>query len=156
MAAAVEAAAVVMLEDQIQEFREAFCLIDKNGDGFITVEELAMLIQTVDGHPKKPREVRDMISDVDFLGNEAISFNDFLNVMARKMEENAGDELKEAFKVFDRDQDGFISPVELREVMMDMGERLTEDEALHMIREADFDGDGRVNYDEFAKMMSSF
>ncbi|CAN1131853.1 Calmodulin-like protein 8 [Linum perenne] len=149
--AAMEAA---MLEDQIQEFREAFCLIDANGDGFITVEELAMLIRRVDGHPKK-QEVRDMISETDFLGIGAMNFGDFLNVMAGKMQENIGDELKEAFKVFDRDQDGFISPNELREVMMDLGEKLTEAEAEQMIREADSDGDGKVNYDEFATMMSS-
>ncbi|CAN1270887.1 Calmodulin-like protein 8 [Linum perenne] len=149
--AAMEAA---MLEDQIQEFREAFCLIDANGDGFITVEELAMLIRTMDGHPKK-QEVHDMISEADFLGIGAMNFHDFLNVMAGKMQENVGDELKEAFKVFDRDQDGFISPNELREVMMDLGEKLTEAEAEQMIREADSDGDGKVNYDEFATMMSS-
>lgn len=37
--------------------------------------------------------------------------------------------------------------------MMNLGEKLTEEEVEEMIREADVDGDGQVNYDEFVKMM---
>ena len=61
--------------------------------------------------------------------------------------------LMEAFKVFDKDGNGFISSVELRHVMTNLGEKLTDDEVDEMIREADVDGDGQVNYDEFVKMM---
>ena len=63
------------------------------------------------------------------------------------------EELIEAFKVFDKDGNGFISSVELRHVMTNLGEKLTDDEVDEMIREADVDGDGQVNYDEFVKMM---
>ena len=52
--------------------------------GFITVEELGAAIQTLDGHPTK-NEVRDMISEVDVDSNGTIDFEEFLNVMARKM-----------------------------------------------------------------------
>lgn len=37
--------------------------------------------------------------------------------------------------------------------MMNLGEKLTDEELEQMIREADLDGDGQVNYDEFARMM---
>lgn len=43
--------------------------------------------------------------------------------------------------------------MQLRQVMMNMGERLTMEEAEQMIREADLDGDGVVSFDEFARMM---
>ncbi|GMI66497.1 calmodulin 7, Z-box Binding Factor 3 [Hibiscus trionum] len=142
-----------LTEDQISEFREAFNLIDKDSDGFITMEELAKVIQALDVNPTK-EEVQSMISEVD--GNGTIDFDDFLNIMARKMKENVIDELQEAFKVFDRDQDGFISATELRQVMMNLGERLTVEEAEQMIREADLDGDGQVSYEEFARMMMVF
>ena len=56
-------------------------------------------------------------------------------------------ELREAFKVFDKDGNGRISAAELRHVMTNLGEKLTEDEVDEMIREADTDGDGQVNYD---------
>jgi calmodulin len=49
------------------------------------------------------------------------------------------------FKVFDRDNNGFISAAELRHVMTSIGEKLTDDEVDEMIREADQDGDGRID-----------
>ena len=53
--------------------------------------------------------------------------------------------MQEAFKVFDRDNNGFISAAELRHVMTSIGEKLTDDEVDEMIREADQDGDGRID-----------
>ncbi|OLQ16815.1 EF-hand domain pair family protein [Cryptosporidium hominis] len=65
------------------------------------------------------------------------------------------DELIEAFKVFDRDGNGFISAAELRHVMTNLGEKLSDEEVDEMIREADVDGDGQIMYEEFTKMMLS-
>lgn len=56
-------------------------------------------------------------------------------------------EIREAFKVFDKDGNGFISASELRNVMLSLGEKLTDAEVDEMIREADKDGDGQVNYE---------
>merc|ERR1719277_1287006 len=82
------------------------------------------------------------------------NFNQFLSLMARSMKENdTEEELIEAFKVFDRDGDGFISAGELRFSMTNLGEKLTDAEVDEMIREADLDQDGQINYDEFVKMM---
>ena len=63
------------------------------------------------------------------------------------------DDLKEAFKVFDKDNDGYISAAELRHVLTNIGEKLSDEEVDEMIREADIDGDGQINYEEFVKMM---
>ncbi|KAL9447687.1 hypothetical protein AB3S75_015209 [Citrus x aurantiifolia] len=143
----------VLPEDQIAEFQEAFCMLDRDGDGCITIEELAVAIKSLDQNPTE-EELRNMISEVDVNGNGTIEFGEFLNLMARKMKENeAQEELKEAFKVFDKDQDGYISPNELRHVMMNIGEKVTDEELEQMVREADLDCDGQINYDEFARMM---
>ena len=51
------------------------------------------------------------------------------------------------YRVFDKDGNGFISAAELRHVMTNLGEKLTDEEVDEMIREADIDGDGQVNYE---------
>ncbi|GAB2294649.1 hypothetical protein Dimus_028845 [Dionaea muscipula] len=137
----------------IVELQEAFGLFNKNGDGYITIEELAGMIRSLDPYPK-PEELEDMIVEVDAYGDGTVKFTEFLTFMARKNQEtDAEEELREAFQVFDKDQNGYISPNELKHVMVNLGEKLTDEEAEQMIKEADSDGDGLVNYDDFAKMM---
>jgi calmodulin len=69
-------------------------------------------------------------------------------MMARKMKDtDSEEEIREAFRVFDKDGNGFISAAELRHVMTNLGEKLTDEEVDEMIREADIDGDGQVNYE---------
>ena len=114
-------------------------------------------------------ELQDMINEVDADGNGMIDFPEFLTMMARKMRESDTEtEIMEAFKVFDKDGNGYISPAELRHVMTSLGalllihlrplvlvlrsplrigEKLTEEEVDEMIREADIDGDGQINYE---------
>ncbi|KAG4081654.1 calmodulin [Neocallimastix lanati (nom. inval.)] len=117
-----------LTEEQIAEFKEAFSLFDKDGDGSITTKELGTVMRSLE----------------------------FLTMMARKMKDtDSEEEIKEAFKVFDKDGNGFISAAELRHVMTNLGEKLTDEEVDEMIREADIDGDGQINYEEFVKMMMS-
>ena len=71
---------------------------------------------------------------VDADGNGTIDFPEFLNLMARKMKDvDSEEELREAFKVFDRDGNGFISAAELRHVMTNLGEKLTDEEVLSFV-----------------------
>ena len=65
------------------------------------------------------------------------------------------EEIKEAFRVFDKDGSGRIAAAEMRHIMSNLGEKLTDEEVDEMIREADVDGDGQINYEEFVKMMMS-
>lgn len=93
-------------------------------------------------------ELQDMINEVDADGNGTIDFPEFLTMMARKMkDQDSEEEIREAFRVFDKDGNGFISAAELRHVMTNLGEKLTDEEVDEMIREADIDGDGQVNYE---------
>ena len=56
------------------------------------------------------------------------------------------EERREAFRIFDKDGNGYISRQELQIVMGNLGEHLTDEEVDEMIKEADVDGDGRINY----------
>uniref|UniRef100_A0A452ZEA2 EF-hand domain-containing protein n=1 Tax=Aegilops tauschii subsp. strangulata TaxID=200361 RepID=A0A452ZEA2_AEGTS len=121
--------------------------------GCITTKELGTVMRSLGQNPTEA-ELQDMINEVDADGNGTIDFPEFLNLMARKMKDtDSEEELKEAFRVFDKDQNGFISAAELRHVMTNLGEKLTDEEVDEMIREADVDGDGQINYEEFVKVM---
>ncbi|KAK7344182.1 hypothetical protein VNO77_13516 [Canavalia gladiata] len=146
----------VLSEDLIGEFLEAFCLFDRDGDGCITMEELANAIRTLNQHNPRKEELEIMMNEVDMDGNGTIEFGHFLNLMARKMKKQSEleEEFKEAFRLFDKDKDGYISPTELLCVMRSIGVKVTEEELEQMIIVADVDGDGRVNYEEYVRMMS--
>lgn len=144
-----------LTEEQIAEFKDAFSLFDKNGDGRITSDELGTVMKSL-GQEPTDKEVRDMIKEVDIDGNGTIEFSEFLEMMVKKLIDNSDPEkdLLEAFRVFDRDGNGYISESELRQVMASLGEPLTNSEIDEMILEADIDGDGQINYEEFVAIMS--
>jgi calmodulin len=140
----------------------------QDGDGTITSKELGTVMRSLGQNPTEA-ELQDMINEVDADGNGTIDFPEFLTMMARKMRDtDSEEEIKEAFKVFDKDGNGYISAAELRHVMTNLGvsflhlfsrirtefciflsegEKLTDSEVDEMIREADVDGDGQINYD---------
>ncbi|KAL9601467.1 MAG: hypothetical protein Q9219_002533 [cf. Caloplaca sp. 3 TL-2023] len=143
-----------LTEEQVSEFKEAFSLFDKDGDGQITTKELGTVMRSLGQNPSES-ELQDMINEVDADNNGTIDFPEFLTMMARKMKDtDSEEEIREAFKVFDRDNNGFISAAELRHVMTSIGEKLTDDEVDEMIREADQDGDGRIDWMASAMSMT--
>ena len=68
--------------------------------------------------------------------------------MSKKLpSEEPEEELKQAFKVFDKDGDGYISADELKEVMKNLGESLSAKEVDDMLKEADINGDGKIDFE---------
>uniref|UniRef100_A0A673YLK7 EF-hand domain-containing protein n=1 Tax=Salmo trutta TaxID=8032 RepID=A0A673YLK7_SALTR len=121
--------------EQPFKFKEAFSLFDKDGDGTITTKELGTVMRSLGQNPTEA-ELQDMINEVDADGNGTIDFPEFLTMMARKMKDtDSEEEIREAFRVFDKDGNGYISAAELRHVMTNLGEKLTDEEVDEMIRE---------------------
>ena len=140
-------------EERITEFKAAFELFDKDRDGAINNKELGTVMRNLGQNPSE-EELQKMIKEVDLNGNGVIDFNEFLYLMVKRMKENdTEEELIEAFKVFDRDWDGYVTAHELRNVMTCLCEETSPEEVEEMIKEADIDGDGQRDYQEFVKMM---
>jgi len=140
-------------EEKIAEFRAAFELFDRDRDGKITTKELGTVIRNLGQNPTEV-ELAEMIAEVDLDGNGTIDFKEFLGLMVRKWSDtDMNEELFEVFKVFDTNGDGYITTQELRYVITQLGEVVTNEEIDEMISEGDTDNDGKIDYDEFIRMM---
>ena len=144
-----------LTDEKIMEFKAAFELFDKDRNGKITSKELGTVMRGLGQNPTE-EELKQMIREVDLDGNGTIDFKEFLCLMVKKMKDtDTEEELLEAFKVFDRAGNGFITSHELRNIMNSLGEGLSPEEIEEMIKEADLDNDGQIDYEEFVKMMMS-
>ncbi|KII62065.1 Calmodulin [Thelohanellus kitauei] len=143
-----------LTEDQISEFKEAFSLFDKDGDEVISPKELDSVMRSL-GQTPTEQEIMDMINEVDTDKSGTIDFNEFLLMMVKRLPKvESSVEMREAFKVFDKNGDGKITAEELKNVMEKLGEQLQDEQINEMIKEADLDADGMVSFEEFCKMMS--
>ena len=92
-----------------------------DGDGTITAKELGIVMRSLGQNPTEA-ELQDMVNEVDKDGNGTIDFEEFLDMMSRNaVDENAEEEMRQAFLVFDKDGSGQISKSELKQVMRSLG-----------------------------------
>ncbi|XP_063691175.1 calmodulin-A-like [Bolinopsis microptera] len=141
-------------DTQLADFKETFTLFDKNGDGTITTDELEVVMRSLGQDPTE-EYLQATIAKVDANGNGSMEFDEFLELMTEYMEVDESEEnMRETFDAFDLNQDGRITGKELKTAMKNLGNDLTDEDITKMIKEADLDNDGCVDYDEFVRMMS--
>ena len=148
-----------MYDDEIspelkKQYQEAFEMFDKDKDGTITAKELANVMETLTGEKPSLDEINSMIKEVDLNSDGKIELEEFITLMMKNSPDTQQEEeVINAFRVFDKEGNGLIQTDELKHIMMTIGDKMTEDEADEMIHEADIDGDGTINYEEFVRMM---
>ena len=131
-------------------------LFDRDKSGGISYHELTSVMYAL-GQNMTHQEILDLFNEVDTDGNGEIDFEEFTKMMLKR--QAAGkymteeEELRRAFKLFDVNGDGTITAVELRKMMQNLGSDLTPDEVELLIREADYDGNGELDLEEFTKFM---
>lgn len=144
-------------KEHLTELREAFDLFDRNKVGRITDEDLKTVMESLRLQPSEA-EIKNMISQADIDGNGSIDFNEFVLMMTShvKTRNDVSDDVKryrletevrQAFKVFDIDGDGLIDGQELKLTMMNLGEVLTDQDVKAMIRAADKNDDGKIDFE---------
>jgi len=142
-----------LTEEQKHEIREAFDLFDSDGSGRIDVKELKVAMRALGFEPKR-EELKRMIAEVDTSATGTLDLNDFFRIMTAKMaERDSREEILKAFRLFDEDDTGKISFKNLKKVAKELGENLSDEEIQEMIDEADRDGDGEINEEEFLRIM---
>ena len=122
--------------------------------GTITIVELKEVMKSLGQNPTE-NELKQMIKSVDDNGDNEIDFEEFLILMSSKKQgsDDPDKELKDAFAVFDADGSGTISRTELKKLMKNLGQTLSDAELDAMMDEVDTDGNGEIDFAEFKSMM---
>ena len=145
----------LLTEEMISEFKEVFAVFDETGDGTIRTKDLKKVFKCL-GQSPTHKEVDDMLNSFNIGGFREIKFEDFLKLIERKMKEtNEKETYYEIFKMFDKEETGFISASEIKYMMINLGEKLTDEEVNEMLSCADTEETDKINYEEFVKMMKS-
>lgn len=142
-----------------KDIKEMFQLFDKDGDNTISSDEMGKVLRSL-GFLMSNKEVRQAVKQIDTNGNGKIEFGEFRNFIIKqfkqsKSEQDTRQEIRQAFRIFDRDGNGYIEKSELRRAMRSLGEPLSESELDMMIKDADRNGDGKIDYEEFVILWTS-
>jgi len=143
--------------EQIAILRKAFESFDSGKTGSISTETVAEILRLM-GQPFNKQILEEMIEEVDEDKSGRLEFEEFIILAAKFIveedEEALQKELKEAFRLYDKEGNGFIPTSCLKEILKELDDQLSDTDLNGMISEIDTDGSGTVDFDEFMEMMT--
>ena len=142
----------LMSDEEIKQLKQMFLEIDENGDGVLTKDELHRGLVKVYGETLTKEASDEIFEKIDTDGNGTISYDEFIKASADEKNILNEEKLKLAYKLFDKNGDGNIEACEIKEVLGSIND--TDDNLWEqLIKEADLDGNGLIDYEEFKVMM---
>merc|ERR1712045_47606 len=146
-------------KDEIKVLKSCFTLFDVKKQDFLSADDLDDILRAMGFRPSK-EELKEILEEIDEDGSGEIEFAEFCQLCAKFLIEEPDDEtmkaeLKEAFRVYDKEGQGFITTDQLREIIGELDPRLTSADLDGIIEEIDEDGSGTMDFDEFCQMMMS-
>jgi len=142
---------------QVEGLRKAFDAFDMDKKGSISVETISTILRMM-GVKVSDKNFMEIVAEVDEDGSGELEFEEFCALAAKFLieedEESLKAELKEAFRIYDKQGDGFITTQVLKEILHELDNKLTEEDLLGIIDEVDEDGSGTLDFDEFMQMMA--
>ncbi|XP_030761679.1 troponin C-like [Sitophilus oryzae] len=144
-------------KDQIALLKNAFDTFDVDKKGSIGVVMIGTILSML-GIQTTEAMLAEIIAEVDEDGSGELEFAEFVTLASRFMVEEDAEamqqELKEAFRLYDKEGNGYITTSTLKEILKELDDKLTSDELDMIIAEIDTDGSGTVDYDEFMEVMT--
>ncbi|XP_047480434.1 troponin C-like [Penaeus chinensis] len=143
--------------DQIETLRKAFDSFDTEKAGSIGIETVSTILRMM-GVKISEKNLQEVIAETDEDGSGMLEFEEFVELAAKFLieedEESLKAELKEAFRIYDKEGNGYITTDTLKEILKELDSRLTNEELEGIIEEVDEDGSGTLDFDEFMEMMA--
>ncbi|CAD8135936.1 unnamed protein product [Paramecium pentaurelia] len=140
-------------KEEKNQLMQAFKEMDQNGDGILTKEEILETYKKYMDDETALQEVQKIMELVDMDGSGTIDYTEFIIASMDRRKAMQTEKLKEAFQIFDKDGNGFISELEIKEVLGPSLTGIDEKYWLDMIKEIDRNGDGQISFEEFCEMM---
>lgn len=133
---------------QVQEYKEAFTMIDQNRDGIIDIEDLKDMYSNL-GRIPPDAELNEMLKEAP----GPLNFTMFLNLFGEKLSgTDPEDTLRNAFSMFDDDGKGHIPEEYLKDLLSNMGDNFTADEIKQTWKEAPLEK-GKFDYGTFVGIL---
>ncbi|XP_075708256.1 myosin light polypeptide 6 isoform X2 [Rhinoderma darwinii] len=141
-------------EDQISDYREAFALFDRTGDGKIVFNQCGDVMRALGQNPTNA-EVLKVLGNpkADELNTKTLGFDQFLPMMqtiAKNKDQGTTEDFVEGMRVFDKEGNGTVMGSEIRHVLVTLGEKMTEEE-VELLLSGHEDANGCINYEEFVR-----
>ncbi|XP_004601660.1 myosin light chain 6B [Sorex araneus] len=145
-------------KDQLEEFREAFELFDRVGDGKILYGQCGDVMRALGQNPTNA-EVHKVLGNPknDELKSRRVDFETFLPMLqtvAKNRDQGTYEDYLEGLRVFDKEGNGKVMGAELRHVLTTLGEKMTEEE-VETVLAGHEDSNGCINYEAFLKHILS-
>lgn len=134
---------------EIQELRRTFIALDRDSDGHLNKTELIAAFKQVD--PTIDFDIESIFAQVDSDGNGLISYSEFITATIDWQTALTEERLLSTFSAFDKNGNGTISVQEIRGILG--GELAQEPVCAAIMKEADYNHDGQIDFEEFKKIM---
>ena len=131
--------------DQEKRLKREFEYLDENKDGVLSYEELLKGYSKIYGSELEAEKVVEKIFTlIDMDGSNQIEYSEFVTFARNISTEFSREQLKEAFRLFDKDNNGKINKAEINELLIyEKGSQSQEFDSI--IEEIDLDGDGSID-----------